>query len=134
MENVTAFAKPYGYIRYFHPSDKAAEVNWNQFVIGNVRRVEGANNPSELARKLEAIFRPIAPTVRVYLAGHRARLPRGLLTSRAGQHNVTFWSHFKYGRGDISNIYKSNRLIQQVDPNHDTRKPVFTELGGVCRR
>ena len=33
IDNLVAFAKLYGYIRYFHPSDEAASINWNQFAM-----------------------------------------------------------------------------------------------------
>lgn len=55
-ENVTAFAKLYGYVRYFHPSDESAGVNWNQFVVDNVRRIEKAHDSGELARMLQQMF------------------------------------------------------------------------------
>jgi hypothetical protein len=35
-----AYAKLFGYIRHFHPSDEAARTDWNQFAIDGVRGVE----------------------------------------------------------------------------------------------
>jgi hypothetical protein len=32
VEDMISFAKLYGYTRYLHPSDKAAEINWEKFV------------------------------------------------------------------------------------------------------
>jgi hypothetical protein len=32
-ENLNAFAKAYGYVKYFHPSDEASGTDWNRFAI-----------------------------------------------------------------------------------------------------
>jgi hypothetical protein len=31
IEQLRAFAKLYGYVRFFHPSDEAAELDWDSF-------------------------------------------------------------------------------------------------------
>jgi len=69
VENLWAFAKLYGYARYFHPSEAAAETNWEKFAIHGVRKVKDATSRSELRSDLQALFDPIAPTVRVYRTG-----------------------------------------------------------------
>lgn len=49
-EELRAFAKLYGYVRFFHPSDEAASADWNAFAIEGARRVvqgrtQGARSP-----------------------------------------------------------------------------------------
>ena len=39
LTNLTAFAKLYGYVRFFHPSDQAANTDWEDFAIEGVRKV-----------------------------------------------------------------------------------------------
>jgi hypothetical protein len=65
MQNLRAFAKLYGYIRYFHPSDEAFQINWDKFVISGVEKVKTAADSQELGSILEAMFLPIAPTIQM---------------------------------------------------------------------
>ncbi|NBC03849.1 MAG: hypothetical protein GVY20_09125 [Bacteroidetes bacterium] len=64
--NLTAFAKVYGHVKYFHPSDEAMEIDWDKFAIHGVKTVKNAKNDQELKAALEALFTPIAPTVTIY--------------------------------------------------------------------
>ncbi|MCP5120778.1 MAG: peptidase S41, partial [bacterium] len=66
LENLAAFTQLLGYVRFFHPSDEAAATNWDQFAAKAVAEVEGARNARELAATLAELFRPIAPTLRVF--------------------------------------------------------------------
>jgi len=63
LGNLAAFAELYGTVRWFHPSDQAAAADWNSFALARVQRVEKAASPAELARNLEELFLPLAPTV-----------------------------------------------------------------------
>jgi len=65
MKNLVAFTKLYGYIKYFHPSDEAYEVDWNKFAIYGVQKVENAKNSDELIDILNDLFLPIAPSVQI---------------------------------------------------------------------
>jgi len=67
LENVIAFTRLVGYVRHFHPSDQAAATNWDSFAVEGVLEIEGARDANELAAKLSTIFRPIAPTVRIFV-------------------------------------------------------------------
>lgn len=44
IENVSAFARALGYVRYFHPSAEAIRTNWDEFAVNGIRRVERAPN------------------------------------------------------------------------------------------
>ncbi len=60
-ENLVAYARLLGYVRHFHPSDQAANLNWDRFTADTIERVESSRTPAELASRLETIFRPVAP-------------------------------------------------------------------------
>jgi hypothetical protein len=53
LTNLTAFARLYGYVRFFHPSDQAALTDWENFAIDGVRAVEDASSVSDLQARLE---------------------------------------------------------------------------------
>lgn len=65
LENLCAFARLYGVLRFFHPSDEAAALDWNRYAVLGVARVRVARDSAELEAALEAIVLPIAPTVRI---------------------------------------------------------------------
>ena len=50
LTNLIAFTKLYGYIRFFHPSDAAAAVKWDDFAIAGLEHIEGAKTADELAK------------------------------------------------------------------------------------
>ena len=80
LANLVAFARLYGYVRFFHPSDQAAATDWDTFAIEGVRAMAGPRSSTELAAALKKIFQPIAPSVEVYESGKRPKtvpLPAG---------------------------------------------------------
>ncbi|MES2730166.1 MAG: S41 family peptidase [Bacteroidota bacterium] len=66
IQNLETFGKVYGYIRYFHPSDEAADLDWDKFAIYGCQQVENAKNPAELKTTLQELFLPIAPTLQLF--------------------------------------------------------------------
>ena len=44
VEAVAAFARLYGHIRYFHPSDEAAALDWSLFAIHGSEQIMQANS------------------------------------------------------------------------------------------
>jgi C-terminal processing protease CtpA/Prc len=111
LDNLAAFARLFGYVRYFHPSDQAAAANWDNLAIAGVQAVEEAADPRELARRLEDFFRPVAPTVRVFPTGNpRPSLPPALKPSGDGSPSLTAWEHLGVTVTQSASIYKSTRV------------------------
>jgi len=130
LANLTAFARLFGYVRHFHPSDQAAAAKWDVIAVGGVRAIEGAANPADLAAKLRAIFEPLAPTVQIYVTGHP---PAGNQLPVASD-QVLFWRHTGFGQKG-SQIYHSDRVRDVPKGIHDPRHPLEVDLlGGVSAR
>jgi hypothetical protein len=111
--NLTAFGKLYGIVRFFHPSDEAAAADWNRFAIEGVRKVELAGSPADLAAALQAVFEPVAPTIRVF-TGQDPK-PHAAL-SPAGSVEVIRWHNKGFGQGQGQmNIYRSWRATAPRD-------------------
>jgi C-terminal processing protease CtpA/Prc len=104
LENLTAFAKLYGYVRFFHPSDQAAAVNWETIAVEGARKVEGAASLRELIARLRGIFRPIAPSVRIFPTGVR---PRAAVVRKSPE--TIRYEHHGVGLASSGSIYKSER-------------------------
>nr|WP_275695641.1 S41 family peptidase [Fredinandcohnia sp. SECRCQ15] len=66
--NVKAFAKLYGYVRFFHPSEEVTKVDWNQFALYSMNKIIKSKNAEELKLNLEKVFLPVAPTLKIYFA------------------------------------------------------------------
>lgn len=138
LANLEAFTRLVGYVRHFHPSDAAMATDWDAFVIAGVRRVESAETSAELAARLEALFAPIAPTVRVGVSGTAAAPASGDAErlDRPGL-SVVQWRHKGIGlQGDVENVYSSKRESAPVtdgripDGFHDPRRPFVRDLAG----
>lgn len=66
LQNLRAFAKLYGYIRFFHPSDEASSIDWDKFAVYGFEYIENAANDIELKQRLLDLFLPIAPSIDIY--------------------------------------------------------------------
>src|SRR5678815_5680780 len=69
LVNLRAFARLYGVIRWFHPSDAAAAVDWDRVAGDGVRQVLDAVDSHALRAQLATLFEPIAPTMHIVSAG-----------------------------------------------------------------
>ncbi len=133
VENVRTFAALYGYVRYFHPSDAAAETDWNRFAIHGAQTVKDASSQAELQSDLETLFEPLAPTVQLYQTGTEPPEPPDLLIpSDTAKLGLVVWQHRGIGFNrenvprrhhsalDSSKTYRSIRLHRPPD-----REPLF---------
>jgi C-terminal processing protease CtpA/Prc len=109
LENLTAFARLLGYVRHFHPGNEAAAADWESFAIEGARAVEDAGDADELAKRLSALFRPVAPTVRVFPNGRPADPP-----SFGPAKKIIRWSHTGLGSGAAKTPYHSERIIEDT--------------------
>ncbi len=111
LDNLAAFTRMLGYVRYFHPSDQAAAADWEKLALAGVQTAEKAGGPEELASVLEAFFRPVAPTVRVFpTAKKKPALPAELKPlAGAAEAETTSWEHLGVEVGKQPG-YKSRRL------------------------
>src|SRR5262245_8335150 len=60
LRNLVAFTRLLGYVRHFHPSDEAAQADWDTLAIAGIRQIEPCEGPTQLAAALEGFFRPLA--------------------------------------------------------------------------
>lgn len=131
LENLAAFARLFGIVRHFHASDEAAAADWEAVAINGVDVVEGAKDAAELAARLEEVFLPLAPSLRVSCGA--ARRSTGFAKPE-GATEIVAWEHHGFGQKDVRNMYSSERVRHGVDqPDarfpHPT-EPLQLELGG----
>jgi hypothetical protein len=119
--NLLAFARLFGYVRHFHPSDEAAGTDWEAFAIAGVRAVESSPDGAVLTQRLAELFRPIAPSIIVIPSG---TAPPASAPADAGARHLV-WRHTGFGLSTAQTLYRSERApVTQA-------APVFaTEIGG----
>src|SRR5262249_22323921 len=102
IANLHAFARLYGAVRWFHPSDAAAAIDWDQFAIDGARRVIDVRDARELRIVLSELFGPFAPTV--HIAGRGEALPRepSLRPGSTGGLELVAWQHLGYGDSTLA--------------------------------
>src|SRR5690606_2906189 len=113
LENLQAFTKAYGYVKYFHPSSEGEELDWGWFSVYGAQEVMACRDSEELTSTLNRIFKNIAPTV-VFSADP---LPQTQLLALQTPENkkdfaLTYWQHYGVGK-DMTNpskLYKSVRV------------------------
>ncbi|MBE9915947.1 hypothetical protein G8C92_18180 [Paenibacillus donghaensis] len=103
LVNIRAFAKLYGYVRFFHPSDENEKIDWNRFAIHGVSKVRAAKTNAELTTTLRELFYPIAPTMSLTKQDKATRL-----SPPKQAKNLTAWLHIGVGLNNPN--YKSLRL------------------------
>lgn len=108
--NLVAFAKLFGYVRYFHPSDESTEMNWNRFAVYGAEQVAKAKDKNQLISVLEDLFLPIAPLIVIDNDNSEK--------SREVHHNekeVIAWQHYGVGTEDLYDLYKSKRVTASIN-------------------
>lgn len=108
VENLEVFAKLYGYVRYFHPSDEATSINWDKFLFYGIEQVSEVNEPAELKQVLENLFLPIAPTIDIYLSKDEPKSPS--LNNKTDDKVLVTWQHKGFGFRQSYPPYRSVRL------------------------
>ncbi len=93
LQNLIAFAKLYGLVCYFHPSDESASVSWVRTVLDGVEVVADAKNAEELKDRLTRLFAPIAPTMLLYTGDQKPEWKPFLPPSEAQDIKLTWWVH-----------------------------------------
>lgn len=107
-----AFAKVFGYVKYFHPSDESVEIDWDKFAIYGVSQIENCKTEAEVIKTLEILFEPIAPSIKFSknLDSFDSEL-KNLIPDNKDLFQLTYWQHKGLGLGmhDNGGAYSSVR-------------------------
>lgn len=111
LEYLKTLAKVSGYVRYFHPSDEAYRIEWNNFNILAAQRVLNCQSQQEFETVLNELFKPLAPTIEFVKSQSNFSYDRTPLQPKARKLKYTNWQHFGVG-SDMNNyfsLYASSR-------------------------
>jgi len=98
IENLKTFAKAYGYVKYFHPSDEAAHIDWNSFAIYGAEQIKKCSSQQEVVSTLNQLFQPIAPTV-VFSTTKQEFDYQTITPSDIKKYKPIYWQHNGLGIG-----------------------------------
>jgi C-terminal processing protease CtpA/Prc len=117
LQNLGAFAKLYGYVRYFYPGDEAEKINWDKFAIYGTGKVMNASNTNSLIDTLKKLFIPVAPLLKIYSKSEHVNLdPMELVPKDTAGLKSIFWQHCGVKLTEVKyNIYYSKRDV--FNPN-----------------
>lgn len=111
IDNQKVFAKAYGYVKYFHPSDEAAHIDWNSFAIYGAEQIERCSSQVDLINILNQLFQPIAPSV--VFSNTKSEFDYKTITpSNQKKYKPIYWQHNGLGTDMISSgeTYTSVRV------------------------
>lgn len=101
LGNLEAFAKLYGYVRWFSAASDPSDPRWTTIAVEGVRDVEAARGPDDLAGRLRRWFEPMAPGLVVGDA------PLEATPYARDQAGLSRWRHT--GVAFSSPVYRSER-------------------------
>lgn len=84
VQNVAAFARLFGVVRHFYPSDAAAVLDWNRFAEHGIAAVRHAPDVHALESELKRLFSPLGPGIEItarLLPASQAQPARGAQVS-----------------------------------------------------
>ena len=121
IDYLTTFAKAYGYVKYFHPSDEAYAIDWNQFAAYGAAEVNKCKSREDLIETLNALFIPIAPTIKFTDENHITNFDiNQVIPENSNGYCLTFWQHqgVSFGMAEFpypNSPYESRRAIINCD-------------------
>lgn len=125
VQNLRAFAKLYGYVRFFHPTDEAGAIDWDAFAAFGANRVLDCADAKTLRLALAELFAPIAPEVQVYGAGTKARPVK--LPGDSATCQPVFWRHFGVALSSEPSAYQSRRTAHATNDDF-VRRSAYQEV------
>ena len=128
LENLTAAARLLSYVRFFHPSDQAVGVTaWDHFAVHLMERAEPATDADDLVKRLDEVFRPIAPTLQLW-AGAPEHAPPGPEPPETAT-DVKSWKHIGVSALPSTirqmETYRSGIEILSVPPKKDSDPKIY---------
>lgn len=92
-ENLHAFARLYGYVRWFHPTEAAAGADWRVLAAAGARAVRDAENLGDLRTRLQEHLGPLAPQMEMWVDGETPPEPDPPPHHRD---ELVYWQHEGY--------------------------------------
>ncbi|MEM6471112.1 MAG: S41 family peptidase [Planctomycetota bacterium] len=124
-EKHEAFARAFGYVRFFHPSDAVAEVDWNQMALYGAEETILSPETETTEALLLRLFDPLVTDLELY-RGEAKPLAE---TKALPIDQVIAWQHFGVGLDDSGRgMYRSIRTNRWKPTLPVTTQALFGNL------
>ena len=101
-EHISTLSQALALVRYFHPSDQSASLDWDSFTVRAIDELLHLNSELPFERFLERLFARVAPTVRFV----QARSATGLALPRdPDATHLVRWHHLGLGSSAPNSQY-----------------------------
>lgn len=120
-ENLRVFAKMYGYVRWFHPSDEASSIDWDRFAVYGSQQIRSAKNEQELQRTLNELFAPLVHGLQWKCDNYKTNRD-SVIPSSLPSNKISFWQHQGIQiKGDSDVLYRSSRVnsLMKLESLHE---------------
>jgi hypothetical protein len=121
LQALTAFARLYGYVRFFHPTDRAAHTDWQRFAAQGAAHVRSSTTVGDLTDRLQQLFDPLAPKITWWVGNEPVPPPRTAPRAKDGH---IYWQYQGYVGTPVS-LYRPPYERARVGADRDRRR--FTE-------
>ena len=120
VEEILLFSKLCGYVKYFYPSDEAAELDWDAFTVYGLDRIT-KNNDKSIDKLLKELFLPIAPSLRFVNIKDCESIKDSLIENiqRFQDSKFLYWIHHGDGQLKDRGTYNSRRI--EIDGTNITK-------------
>jgi hypothetical protein len=129
IEHLVAFARAAALIRYLHPADQVATLDWNAFLPAAIERILDAPPRADLASELRGIFKEISPTVRFSRTGGFG-VPPG--AHAPGGIQLVRWRRHGLGTSPPFSAYREGRDPDNTSASASTR--VHLDNPRACKK
>ncbi len=125
VRNLVALAKMMGAVRYFHPSNEAAQVDWDRWLHQAIEFVEPATDAEDLADRLQALFNPLVLDLHLWHEGTDVAKYVPSYPTDEERPRVSY-RHIGVGTNASLGFFKSERLCSS--PASSQGIPVTNEI------
>lgn len=106
ISSLVTFSRAAALIRYLHPSDQSAALDWNAFFPAAIAQISSGSSPADLLSNLRLIFKPVAPTATFSSA---ARPIAMALPPGGGGTHLVRWRRYGFGDDAPYATYREGR-------------------------
>ncbi len=121
VKNLSAFAKSFGYVRFFYPNARTEDFNWDAFLVYGIQQVKSPKSDNELQSVLSDLFSPIAPYA---IFSNDENTPLKVNPISQGD-SIRFWQHCAFSIGENSGAkFEGNDIKILVSTAFDSSKMI----------
>jgi hypothetical protein len=106
ITNLISFTRAAALIRYLHPSDQVATIDWNAFLPNAIEQLLHAPPRADLLDELRTAFSEIAPTVTF---SHAATPVAESMSPQNGATHLVRWRRYGFGDSAPFSTYREGR-------------------------